>query len=350
MKNYCHGGDIFEYKKRFGRFPLDFSVNVNPLPLPQSVKNAYLQAFDFVGIYPDHASSNLCEKIVDYENVHKEYILCGNGASDLIYKIFIGLKPTDVLVTAPTFSEYIKAAQLIGSSILFHHLIEENNFAVTDKLLENIGKTGLLVLCNPNNPTSKIIDVGLIENILEKCCENGVIVVVDECFGDFCKDFNSCAQYLHKYDNLIIIKAFTKIFHMAGLRLGYCLSSNREYLGKIEAAGQSWSVSTPAMTCGEAVLEEKEYLKRSIDVINKEKSYLVSELKKFPLKIYNYEANFIFFRSDFCDLDKKLEKYGILIRNCHDFVGLSSNFYRIGVRLHDDNKTLIEALKNEFTR
>lgn len=348
MKNYCHGGDIFEYKKRFGRFPLDFSVNVNPIALPQSVKNAYLQAFDFVGIYPDHAASHLCEKIAVYENVIKEHVLCGNGASDLIYKIFLALKPANILVTAPIFNEYIKAAQLIGSNILFHNLIEKNNFTVTDELFETINKADLLVLCNPNNPTSKMIDVSLMEKIIEECYQNGVILVIDECFGDFCKNFTSSIPHINKYNNIIVIKAFTKIFHMAGLRLGYCLSSNREYLAKIDAAGQSWSVSAPAMACGEAVLDEKEYLKHSIHIINEEKQFLVSELKKMPIKVYSYDANFIFFRSNFNDLEKKIEKFGILIRNCHNFVGLSSEFYRIGVRLHNDNQILIEALKNEF--
>lgn len=349
MKNYSHGGDIYSYKEKYGKIPKDFSINVNPLPLPSSVKEAYIKAFDKASVYPDHSSASLVKALARYENIPEDTIFCGGGASEIIYRIFYGLKPWKTIIPAPSFSEYAKAAEMSGSKVTYRYLNEAKGFYLAESILEDIEENCLVFLCNPNNPTGRIINAPLMDKIAAKCYEKGCILVVDECFADFCPGLVSCKKYLKDYDNIIILKAFTKFFGLAGLRLGYCISLSRSYLEKIEAAGQSWAVSATAAACGEAVLKEKSYFDKSIGVIQEEKKFLLREFTGLPVEIYGQAANFIFFRSEDLFLKEKLEKRGILIRDCRDFKGLRPGFYRIGVKLREDNVILAEALKNAIS-
>lgn len=348
MREYSHGGDSFSFMERFGMTPIDFSVSVNPVPLPASVKKAYMDAFGMANIYPDFRADKLREKIARYEETDKNYIICANGASDIIYKLFYALKPKTTVMAVPVFDDYSKAAAIAGSSLKLHYLKSENGFRLTEDFLNGIEENSLCVVSNPNNPTGLLTGVEMADKIVEKCADMGATLVVDECFIDFCHGAASFKKYMKNYGNMLIIKAFTKVFGMAGLRLGYGLSSSIELLEKIDSVGQSWNISAPAMACGEAVLEESSYLKKSLEIINEEKRFLLSILEKLNVKICGHDANFIFFYCKEHNLSEKLQKYGIMIRDCSNFEGLDRGYYRIGVRLHEDNEKLAEALKNEI--
>lgn len=348
MRDYPHGGDSFSFMERFGKKPTDFSVSVNPVPLPESVKKAYISAFETANIYPDFRADKLREKISKFEAVGKDCIICANGASDIIYKLFCALKPKTAVMAVPVFDDYSKAAAIAGTSLKFHYLKSENGFRLTEDFLNRIEENSLCVVCNPNNPTGLLTGAEMADKIAQKCADMGATLVADECFIDFCPGAASFKKYMKDNGNLLIIKAFTKVFGMAGLRLGYGLSSNMELLEKIDSAGQSWNISAPAMACGEAVLEDFDYLKKSLEIINAEKSFILSVLEKLNVKICGHDANFIFFRCKEHNLSEKLQKYGIMIRDCSNFEGLDRGYYRIGIRLHVDNEKLTEALKNEI--
>lgn len=349
MREYPHGGDSFSFIERFGKLPIDFSVSINPVPLPDRVKNAYVEAFSLASVYPDFRAEKLREKIAKFDNIDKSCIICANGASDIIYKLFYALRPKMAMMAVPIFYDYSKAANIVGSTLKLHYLKEANGFRLTEDFLDAIEENCLCVICNPNNPTGLAIDSKLVDDIVAKCFEMGATLVVDECFIDFCSSATSFKKYIKNYNNLIVIKAFTKVFAMAGLRLGYGLSSNIELLDKIESAGQSWNLSAPAIACGEAVLEEEGYLSESLKIINIEKGYLLSKLEKLSVKTYASDANFIFFHSKEHNLTAKLAKYGIIIRDCSNFVGLDKGYYRIGIRLREDNEKLAEALQHELS-
>ncbi|MEG2989662.1 MAG: aminotransferase class I/II-fold pyridoxal phosphate-dependent enzyme, partial [Oscillospiraceae bacterium] len=192
-----------------------------------------------------------------HDGVATEQVLCGNGAADLIFRLAYGLRPQRALITAPTFSEYRQALEAVNCKVLSHRLLAENDFALTEGILNDITEElDICFLCTPNNPTGRVIEAALMERILARCAENQVLLVVDECFLELTAESNEgLAGRLDRYPNLVLLRAFTKSYAMPGLRLGYCLTANAELLEKLARCGQPWSVSGPAQAAGLAALE-----------------------------------------------------------------------------------------------
>lgn len=338
MIKSLHGGDIYSRK-----IDLDFSANINPLGTPQSVRNAVARSADFAANYPDPNCAELKKAISVRENVPAESIVCGNGAADLIYRIALTLKPKKALVTAPTFSEYQKAFETIGCDVSRHTLSESSDFHLDDGIIDAIGGKNIVFICSPNNPVGNVVDRNVMEKIIGKCRAENAVLVIDHCFMDFVAEQEKYSV-LPIYKNVIILKAFTKIYAMAGLRLGYLLCADSELCERISGCGQSWSVSIPAQMAGIAALNEDEYVKKSVSLIRREREYLSQSLTALGFKAYPSKANFILFRCGL-PLDKMLLKEKIAIRNCGDYWGLGEGYFRIAVRNHDENTRLIDAIE-----
>ncbi|NLV87294.1 MAG: aminotransferase class I/II-fold pyridoxal phosphate-dependent enzyme, partial [Clostridiales bacterium] len=274
---HIHGGDTESYLREYGRKPLDFSANVSPLGLPEGVKKAVCKALEQAEAYPDPLCRNLCEAIGEKEDRPPAEVICGNGAADLIFRLIPAVKPKKALLPAPTFAEYEQALELFSCEIEYFYLKEENGFSLTDEILTAInGETDILFLCQPNNPTGALCEKPLLLEILKRCRETNTVLVMDECFTDFLDEPSrfSLSDKLSEYENLFILKAFTKFYAMAGLRLGYGLCANENLLKKVRSAGQPWAVSSLAQAGGIAALKEKEYEIRLKELLKKEKAYL----------------------------------------------------------------------------
>ena len=353
MYNYVHGGDVYSLPE--GKNVIDFSANINPLGLPKGVKNALKAAINVCADYPDPFCRKLTEKLAKYHNLDQKYIFLSNGAADVLFKLALAIKPDKALLLAPTFADYEKALGTVNCKIDYFDLFAGNEFCVDDSILSKINNnTELVIICNPNNPTGQLTEEALLLKILDKCRSTGTYLLVDECFMDFVdqeKAF-SLKKYLSEYDNLIILKAFTKTYAMAGIRLGYCLTSNEDIIDKCRENGQDWSVSTLAQAAGLSALDEEEYLAKSKEYIKKERSYLLQNLRKLGFNVYGSEANYIFFSAkNIPQLAEKLQKEDFLIRKCANYHNLDEDYYRIAVRTTSHNKLLIKAvrklLKNE---
>ena len=333
-----HGGDIYTRDIEY-----DFSANINPLGMPQSVKTAIVGSIDAYEKYPDVNCTELKNAIAELENIDARNIVCGSGAADLIYKIVQVTAPKKALIIAPTFSEYEKALRSFGCEIEYFYLEEKNDFELSENIADRISGMDLMFLCNPNNPVGNIVNHALLQFIIDKCVANKTVIVVDECFMDFVEDSRKYSVKAD-YDNVIILKAFTKIYAMPGLRLGYLICKDESLCEKIENIGQCWSVSTVAQTAGAAALAEKKYIEKTVSYVKKERDFLTANLKKFGFKVYPSKANFIFFRTNF-PIDKMLLNEKIAVRNCGNYVNLNENFFRIAVRTHKENEILINTLE-----
>lgn len=337
MKNE-HGGDIFEREILY-----DFSANLNPLGMPESVKNALQKSISEWEKYPDPFCRSLVKKLSERENFPPENIVCGNGAADLIFRIVQTVKPQKAVVCAPSFSEYSKALIQNECEILHYFLSEKSGFALDEKILEMLDESvQMLILCTPNNPTGRTIDSELLRRICEKCEANDIVFLCDECFIDFTENAAHAEQFMNP--NVVVLKAFTKIYAMAGLRLGYALFGDAELAEKVRRNGQFWSVSAPAQTAGEAALDEKNYLEKTLELEKKEREFLTENLRNFGFKVYPSEANFILFYTKLA-LDEMLLSEKILIRNCANFDGLEQGYFRIAVRPHEENSALVSAIE-----
>ena len=344
-----HGGDWAGFAAQYGAEAplLDCSANVSPLGLPAGVAKALADCVDRCSRYPDPLCRALCGAIGEAEGVPAEWVLCGNGAADLIWRAALALKPARALVTAPTFAEYQAALEAAGCRVEAYRLREENDFALDEAFLPAIRPgVGMVFLCEPNNPTGRTTPRPLLERVLARCREAGAVLVVDECFGDFLEDpaAHTLKGSLANYPNLVILKAFTKIYGMAGVRLGYLLGSDEGLLDRLRRAGQPWAVSTPAQEAGLAALKEAEYVRQVRALIARQRPILAAGLRALGCRVVEGEANYLLFRCE-TPLIQPLRRRGILLRSCGNYEGLDDTWYRTAVRTGPENARLLAAIK-----
>ena len=336
-----HGGDIYG-----GEVELDFSANTNPFGTPQGILDAVQAALPEMHRYPDPYCRKLTQAVSDFEGVPKEYILCGNGAADLIYAYCETVRPNLAVELAPTFSEYALGLKRVGCRVERFFLTPENDFILEDSFLKFLAerKPEAVFLCNPNNPTGKIIAPELMKKILQFCGKHDTQLFVDECFLDLSDSRESLKQYLATFKNLFILKAFTKSYGMAGIRLGYCLCSDSQLLERMAATSQPWNVSSLAQAAGIAALQEQVFLQKTKDLVAVERQWLKRELEELGFRVIPSSVNYLLFQGPAC-LHTKLKAKKIAIRNCDNYFGLGPGWYRIAVRLHEENECLIRAMK-----
>ena len=342
MTKHVHGGNIYTYKNC-----LDFSANCNPLGTPESVKQAVRDSLEQIKDYPQVGYQPLKEAIAAYEEVESEHIICGNGAAEIVFSLCHALKPKKALLPGPTFAEYEQALASVDCKVEHVLLKEEHGFTLQEDFVNWLHKDlDIVFLCNPNNPTGITIPQDLLEEILETCAMQGIFMVVDECFLDFVKDpeKHTLKGKLEKYPGLFILKAFTKRYAIPGVRLGYGFCSDREVLDRMEAVTQPWNVSTMAQQAGMAALKESEYVEAGRQIIFRESAWMKEKMRQVGLTVYPSEANYIFFYGPE-DLFERCVAKGILIRDCSNYPGLKKGYYRVAVKLHEQNKKLIEVLE-----
>jgi len=349
MAFFAHGGDLTGYARRFpDRVPLDFSANLNPLGMPEKVRAALHEAVEECERYPDPFCRDLSEKLSDKWELAPSQIFCGNGAADIFDRLAAVLRPRIALLTAPGFSEYERSLQSVGCVCRFHSLRKQDDFTVTERILTEWTKeTDAIFLCSPNNPTGQLIKPELLDRITEKCAAAGTWLIVDECFGGFLTDdrARSMRRWLEKYDRLVIVRAFTKLFAMAGVRLGWCMTQNPIFIEALRDAGQPWNVSYLAQKAGEAALECGDFVRGTVQFVRQERGFLEDKLRQCGLWVCPGQANYLLFQSEDTALAEKLLPHGIMLRDCSNFRGLGPGWYRAAVRKRDDNERLLQILQ-----
>ncbi|MDD5945557.1 MAG: histidinol-phosphate transaminase [Clostridia bacterium] len=339
-----HGGDIYSYERKM----LDFSANISPLGIQPEIIEAISKSYINADKYPDTEYKKLRQSIAEMENTDAKNIVCGNGAAEIIFDTVHAVKPKTVLLTAPSFAEYEKAADTVNCRKVFYTLKEENGFALYEDYLKLItDDTDMLFLCTPNNPTGRCVSDDMVFRILDKCRKTGTLAVIDECFLDFVKGGRemSALKYIDSYKNLLIVKAFTKMFAIPGIRLGYGVCSDRELIDKIYSTRQPWNISCTAEAAGEAAcLIADRVIKETADYIEHERDFICGRLEALGIKYYTASANFILFRA-FEGLKELMADKGVLIRSCSNYRGLDGSYYRTAVKGHEDNIKMLAALE-----
>lgn len=341
-----HGGDWAGYRAEFGCDALDFSANVSPLGLPAGVAAAITNALPTADRYPDPLCRELRAALAGAEGVPADWILCGNGAADLIFRLALAVRPRRALLPAPTFAEYEAALQTVGCAVQRVFLREENEFAVTEEFIDAVTpETDVVFLCQPNNPTGQVTPPALVERLVRRCAECGAVLVVDECFLDFLPDRDAwtAKQFLRDAPQLIILKAFTKLYAMAGVRLGYALCGDAALLEKMRGAGQPWAVSSLAQAAGLAALQETAYAGAVRALIAEQRPRMAAGLRALGLRVMDGQANYLLFRAT-PDFGEKLRRRGAVVRSCANYPGLDAAWYRTAVRTAEENTRLLQIM------
>lgn len=354
MKN-IHGGDIYQYEHI-----LDFSANINPLGAPESVKRAIVDAIPQMGAYPEMYSDSLRQAIGEHYHIDSSQIICGNGAADVIYRYVYAVRPEKILVVAPCFAEYesaVRSLWMAGSPSTIEtkempevivYSLNHLDFTVKADILSKIdsAQPDVVFLCNPNNPTGMLMPQPLLQEIVMLCAKKNIRFFLDECFLDFTgmEMQLSMMKMIHQYKELFILKAFTKMYAMAGVRLGFGLTADTALIERMYQVGSPWHVSVFAGAAGKAALREQDFVEKTVKTIEKEKQYLYQMLDALKITYWKGSANYILLKAA-TDLKERLIDEGILIRDCSNYRNLSEGYFRIAVKSHEDNMRFIEAMR-----
>lgn len=355
-----HGGDVQGYIQKYGKTPLDFSANVNPLGVPLGVRQAIEEAILTCDRYPDPNCTELVRAICNFESqrhqnvrLETQQVLCTAGAISAIYRVTEALQPKVALLVTPTFSEYRAALRRVGcTDIRSYTMTKSNDFWLTQGMLKKITEdVDVLYLCNPNNPTGRTVEPGLMQQIITRCSNMGVTLVVDECFLDFVEGGREMSitsrldiARKNKHCKLVVIKAFTKIFAMAGLRLGYCMSNDLNLMRRMRQDCIAWEVSSLAQQAGVAALAETEYLQKTVATVGQAREKMIEGMRKLGIGVIPSEANFILFTHPDAELSRRMALRGIMVRDCARFEGLTPGYFRVAVREEQQNRVLLAAL------
>jgi len=354
-----HGGNIYKAAGKLGFKSgeiLDFSANINPFGIPPNLKAHLKSCLDMCTNYPDPESNRLKCQLAAYTGVQRKNICVGNGALDLIYLVFHAANAKKVIIPAPTFNEYEKAARTSGAEVIYYKRPESKNFRIDfDELLSFSIEKGsdTILICNPNNPTSTAEKSDELVSFVKKAAQNNIKVIIDEAFIELTKNMSelSVSSFVKEFSNLYVIRAVTKFFGIPGLRLGYCLSSEANIL-EIVGKQPSWPINTLASEAGIVFDIDKEYISRTNEWIKNEPDYLYKELGTIEeIKAFPPETNFILCKLisrnwDAERLRELLLKDRILIRNAGNFVFLDDTYFRVAVKDRESNNCLLRSLKN----
>jgi threonine-phosphate decarboxylase len=356
LKPCVHGAEVLGAAEESGLLPqniLDFSSSVNPLGPSKKALDAAQKAFSQIAAYPDTNSNELRQVIASHFEITKGNVVIGNGSTELMYLFAEAfLRNGDkAVMPAPTFGEYESAVRKTGETPKFIEL--GKNFTIeSDSFKREMSGAKIVFLCNPNNPTSMLIQEQTLTNIIKSAMEKDTLVFLDEDFLEFVEDEKNLTMIgkIKKYPNLFILRSFTKIFGLTGLRVGYGIA-NTEIIKVLSCAKIPWNVNCLAQAAAVAALKDEEHLRITRELIKKEKAWLQRELCKFgTFKFSEPDANFFFIniRSSgltAAEMKNNMLKQGILIRDCTSFRGLDDFYVRVAVKTHRENERLIEAFK-----
>lgn len=333
-----HGGDIYEKNIVY-----DFSVSINPMGIHPEVFDAIKASLGHIREYPDIMQRRFKETVSAVEGCEAGNVLGGNGASELFLSIVQAVRPETALIVSPCFSGYEYALNTI-SGCNIDYCTESDLEVLPDRINSD---TGMVFIANPNNPSGRNINTDLLKNTAEKCEETGTWLIIDECFLLLSEHQYSLSPFAVQNRNCFVVKAFTKSFAIPGVRTGYVISSV-ENISKLASFVPEWNLSVPATEAGIAcakVMEGSDYLKRSFDLVKKERGYLERGLTELGFKVIPSDTCYILFWGKE-GLSEKLLDRNILIRDCSDFRGLEKGWYRISVKEHEANRSLINSIKD----
>ena len=336
-----HGGDIYRNQIR-----LDFSVNTNPLGMPDLVKEALHQAVEEAENYPDIRAQALSAAVTEQLQVRKEQLVFGNGASELFHAVLHAIKPSKILIPVPSFLGYEEAAKAIDCEVIFYEMKKEENFCLTDRILDVLDENiSLVFLANPNNPVGNLVEPELIFQIAEKCRQCDITLVLDECFMELTgkEQTYSFLKRLDEFPNVVVIRAFTKLYAIPGVRLGY-LVCEQNLAEKIRLQLPEWNLSVFAQRAGVAAIKEQEYIVRAVVCIQTQRQFLLEELQAAGCSVFDSDADYLLFYSEMPLYELFLQR-GILIRDCSNFRGLQRGYYRIAVKSEEQNRMFAEVLR-----
>ncbi|MDQ0243517.1 threonine-phosphate decarboxylase [Bacillus fengqiuensis] len=328
---------------------LDFSVNVNPLGTPESIVQSWPEWRESAFAYPSVRAESLANELASRLVVHPDEILVTNGAAEAFFLIASLLAGKKVAILEPTFIEYRQACEAFGCQVIPIPLDEKEGWKWSlSSLLDAVPLVDALWVCHPNNPTGVMYPKEQWKLLLEKAKDCNTVVIIDEAFVDFVHEPIDFIPYLKEGYPIILVRSMTKMFHIAGIRLGYVAASS-SFLSAMAERQPPWSVNGVAQQIGFACLRESSFVQHTIQFIKKEREWLKRELESAGLTTSLSTANFLL-----CSIPRGwqsrewltyLAEEGIVVRHTENFRGLDGRFIRIAVKTRKENECLLWVIR-----
>lgn len=348
----AHGGNTREAAALLGIKPdrlLDFSANINPLGMPESLKRALIDNLDRAERYPDVDYQQLHEALAEHHHIPASWIVAGNGETESIFTVVNGLKPRQAMIVIPGFAEYRRALSSVDCAIREFVLREEDGWQLTEALLAALTPDlDCLFLCTPNNPTGLLPERWLLAAIAERCKALSIALVLDEAFIDFIPDQPGFIPLLRDNPHIWVLRSLTKFYAIPGLRLGYLVNGDERAVARMRERQMPWSINAFAALAGEIILQDSAYQQKTRQWLAEEGRRFYQQLRRLPgLTVYPGQANYLFLRADMpgIDLQYALLQQHILIRSCANYPGLGAGYFRVAIRSAEENQRLISALR-----
>ena len=356
-KDHFHGSDLEKIESIYGikkEEIISFSANVNPLGVSPKLRTALSEQIDAITTYPDREYTSLRKCIADYCGTDYENVIVGNGSTELI-SLFIQIEhPKKAMVIGPTYSEYEREISLGGGTTLYYPLKETDDFKlnVEDFIAHLNESIDLLVICNPNNPTSSCISRKDMRHILDACKQHDIYVMVDETYVEFAENMDEIdsVPLTNYYNNIVILRGTSKFFAAPGLRLGYAITGNRDLIKAINTRKNPWTINSLAVIAGETMFRDQDYIEQTKALISSERTRIYNLFQtSSDFKVYKPNGNFMLVRilnDDLTsqDLFDRAVREKMMIRDCSTFPFLDYKYIRFCFMNPEDNDRLIECL------
>lgn len=353
-----HGSDIekisscYHIKKEA---IVNFAGNVNPLGLPASVKEAVATHADLFSSYPDREYLSLRNVLSNYCDVPADYILPGNGSSELIALLIEARAPKHTLILGPTYSEYSRELTFSGSTQDYYHLQETSDFRPDlDDLFHTLSDGyDFLIICNPNNPTSSAIFRDELKELLAFCKRKNIFVMIDETYVEFAPDISAitAVPLTKQFSNLMVLRGVSKFYAAPGMRFGYGITGNSEFLKTMREKQIPWSLNSLGAFAGEMLFQDHDYYQQTRNLILSERQKMYETIKKLPtFKIYPAYANFLLVKilkdgvTSFDVFERCIQKE-LMIRDCSSFQCLEGEYVRFCIQMPEENQRLLDLLQ-----
>ncbi|OEH93518.1 threonine-phosphate decarboxylase CobD [Bacillus solimangrovi] len=346
-----HGANIIGLYEALGQplhpNPIDFSVNTNPYGMPASIEKSIKDGAKLIGQYPEMESYTLRERIAYKEGLHSKQVLVGNGAAECIFLLARFFMKKTVGIIEPTFTEYALASTANQSPI--KRFILNNNWQLeVDKLDNFIEGVDVLYCCHPNNPTGVAYGNETIEDLAERCNRASTTLIIDEAFYDFSVEEVSATKLLTTYPNVIIVRSFTKMYHIPGIRLGYVLA-RPAIIEALFRYQPPWSVNTLAQEIGLQCVADSFFEEETKHKIANERARVFMELEKLGMDYSNSAVNFYLLigktKAEIDHLIIYLLQNGIVPRHTYHFPGIEGIAIRLAIKDRHENDQLLHVLQ-----
>lgn len=331
-----------------------FNANLNPLGIPETARRAIAENISSIVKYPEAYHNKLLQSVASYADVPMEHVITGNGSSDMIRLFTALVSPQKAMVLLPGPSEYQAVLKSYNCDIVHYQLDEENDFNLdmSDFISKLDSSIDLIMIANPNNPTSRKIEPEDMEMLVEACESLGIFLVIDEMYIEFMDDYKkyTAVPLTKDHENVAVLRSVSKFFAVPGLRFAYAIMNNPVYKQVIDITATNTNIATLSAIAVTEMLSDKKYIEDSISMIHTERNLVYAAMATSrAIKLTQPDANFMLCKLLNPDVNSSTvadhcNQRGVIIRKCDNIPGLSDRYIRFCFMKPKQNDLMVNTI------